>query len=339
MQNAKLTNNVIHLSEVTEVMIDEDEDFLPEQFAMNAESRKVVIEAIDRLPLRQREAVILHYYDRLNITETAEVMGITQPAASIHLKEACSRIKRDIESSADKLVRAMQGFVAIPFGDMLTRALFTEGAAFSPATQAWLSETIAKCGDIALLGAAVAAGGASAAGAGAAAGAAAESAVVGTTVAGAAGTSAAAGSGVIYCTATTATSIAKALLITVAAATATLAITAGAITLYASQNASPNTHAEGVITFTSAHEQGFVNPTIATASSKSQMGELYIHHWDIQTTDGEMVLYTGMGDTVDESIFAHMRENGILGEYELVFIMEDANGIKYELAHNFILLE
>jgi len=113
-QNARHTDNVIHMSDITETVMDDNEYLFPEQFAINAESRKVVIEAIDRLPLRQREAVILHYYDRLNITETAEVMGITQPAASIHLKEACIRIKRDLESSTGKLKRAVQGLVEIP---------------------------------------------------------------------------------------------------------------------------------------------------------------------------------------------------------------------------------
>ena len=318
MQNARLSDNVIHLSDLTEAAMDEDEKFLPEQFAMNAESRRTVIEAIDRLPQRQKEAVLLHYYDRLNVSETAEVMGITQPAASIHLKEACSRIKRDIESSTDKLVRAMQGIVVLPLGDILSRVLYTEGAIFMPANQAWMTETITKCSDLALVGA-VAAGGVAAGAAGAYSSAAGKGAALGST---------------------SAASVAKTCLTAIAATAATLAITVGAIVWHSSQLEDPvpvNANATGGVIFTSENELSHINPTSATASSGSNHGELYVHHWDIRTTDNRAILYTGESNIVGENVFEMMHASEQYGEYRLSFIMEDANGTKYELAHNFFL--
>jgi len=315
MQNTKLSDNVIHLSDLTEAAIDEDESFLPEQFAMNSESRKAIIEAIDRLPQRQKEAVLLHYYDRLNVTETAEVMGISQPAASIHLKEACSRLKRDIESSADKLIRAMQGFIAIPLGDMLSRALYSESAAFLPESQTWMAETIEKCGTIVLAGVVAAGGAAGAAGA-----------------AGASSTKTAGSSTLI--------TIAKGVATTVAAAAATLAITVGVITLHSAQNNEPLTsNATGTIVFSSNNAQSHINPTSASASTDSRYGELKVHNWNIETTDGSRALYTGESSIVDERAFNMMRENRQFGEYKLIFFVEDAYGATYELKHNFFLYD
>ena len=319
MQNSKLSDNVIHLSDLTEAAMDEDDSFLPEQFAMNAESRKTVIEAIDRLPQRQKEAVLLHYYDRLNVTETADVMGISQPAASIHLKEACSRIKRDIESSADKLMRAMQGFVAIPLGDMLSRVLYMEGAACTSMNQAWMTETIAKCGDITLAGAVA----------------------VGGVAAGAAGAyKTVTGSSAVSNATSNMSSVAKTILTAITATAATLAITIGAILWQSPQNIEPvSANATAGVIFTSDNDVSYVNPTSATASSGSRHGELRVHHWDIQTMDGKTILYTGESSNVDESVFAQMHENEQYGDYEIVFTMEDANGKRYELAHNFFIYE
>jgi len=314
MQNAKMSDNVIHLSDLTETVQDEDDSFLPEQFAMNAESRRTVIEAIDRLPQRQKEAVLLHYYDRLNVTETAEVMGISQPAASIHLKEACSGIKRDLESTAEKFMRAMQGFAAIPFGDLLSRTLYTEGSEFIPASQTWMAETIAKCSDPLIIGA-VAAGGA----------------------AGATGIYKSISAGSSTSKATTAATVAKTLLTVVIATTATLGITLGAIAWHSAQQNAGSTNATGGIVFTGRYEQSYLNPTGASASSNSKQGELTAHNWEIQTIDREIVLYSGTGNTVEENVFTTMLEEGRLGNYKLVFILEDANGTKYELTHNFFL--
>jgi len=317
MQNAKLLNNIIHLSDLSDAAMNEDENLLPEQIAMTAESRKVVIEAIDKLPQRQREAVMLHYYDRLNVSETAEVMGVSQPAATIHLKEARLRVKRDIESSAGKLITAMQGLVAIPLGDMLSRTLYTEGAMFVPANQTWLADTLTKCGDLVMVGAVTAGGAAGTAG-------------VYTAVKG----KAASGS------ASSIASAAKSILAAVTATVATLAITFGIVQWQSGrQEIQLPANATGGIVFSSENEVSFINPTSATASSDSRGGELYIHQWSIKTIDEGTVLYTGKSSVIDEEIFMSMHENHLYGSYELVFIMEDSNGTKYELGHNFFIVE
>lgn len=49
------------------------------------------------LPVRLREAVILHYYQGLSVTETAQALGITQPSASNRLKRGREKLRHLLE--------------------------------------------------------------------------------------------------------------------------------------------------------------------------------------------------------------------------------------------------
>jgi len=139
---------------------------------------------------------------------------------------------------------------------------------------------------------------------------------------------------------TTITSVAKTILTIITAIAATLAISVGAMIWFSAySNRQTSAGASGGIIFTSDDQRSFVNPTSAYASSGSWYGELYVYGWDIQTIDGETILYAGDTSFVGESIFSDMRENCLYGDYELVFLMEDVNGTRYELAHNFFLFE
>jgi len=308
MQNAKMSEKVIHLSNLPDAVSNEDEGMLPEQFAVNTENRKTVMGAIDKLPQRQREAIILHYYDRLNVTETAEVMGISQPAVSIHIREACSRIKRDLEATSKELIRTMQGFMMIPFGDILSRSLYTEGALFTPQNQSWVPEAVAKCGELALVGASMTGG------------------IVGV-------------KRINVNSKFGLPRIAKTLFSIVIAASVTLGLTFVAVSRNSTQNyIGPILNATGSVVFISNHEPSFINPIEASAISDSKYGKLKIHHWEIRNTDEKTVLFFKASKIVTEDIFQKMREEGFTGNFELVFILEDAIGIKYELAHNFYLL-
>lgn len=53
--------------------------------------------AIMRLPLRLREAVLLYYYQELNVVEIAKLLGISQPSVSERLKRARKKLKEYLE--------------------------------------------------------------------------------------------------------------------------------------------------------------------------------------------------------------------------------------------------
>ena len=53
--------------------------------------------AVMQLPIRLREVILLHYYQGLNVNETAEVLGISQPSVSNRLKRGREKLREALE--------------------------------------------------------------------------------------------------------------------------------------------------------------------------------------------------------------------------------------------------
>lgn len=72
-------------------LIDIEEDLhrfaTPSASLLQAETLKLVEEALETLPPRQREAFLLRYWEGLDIAETAAIMGCTEGSVKTH----CSR--------------------------------------------------------------------------------------------------------------------------------------------------------------------------------------------------------------------------------------------------------
>ena len=96
-KNSKQTS-VLNIDDYLENILEDKEDFLPHECAENKEMRKVVMEVISSLPIRQREAVMLHYYDGLSVTEVAEVMEVTTQSVSKSLAIARQKLRREFEN-------------------------------------------------------------------------------------------------------------------------------------------------------------------------------------------------------------------------------------------------
>ena len=59
----------------------------PQTLARISEIRKIMIDAIDRLPEKERLVISLYYYDELTMKEIGEVLEITESRVSqIHTK-------------------------------------------------------------------------------------------------------------------------------------------------------------------------------------------------------------------------------------------------------------
>jgi len=314
MQNAKHCN-ILYLNEELESAPEENEDFLPDVYTENEEDRRTVIEALDSLPLRQREAIILHYYDGLSVTETAEVMGIPQPSVSLYLKHARNKIKAELVGKTHWVKGVARGFAFLPIGTALTRVLSVESAAFSPTTAAWLPNVLAKCLESAQIVAA-------------------ESAAVSSVAAEGSVTSAVAEGS------TTTTATLKAGLISTTALIASAAITLTAF-IWAPASGGPiqkePTRAVGEIAFTGkSANQPYLNPEYAEAITDSVLGELTVLEWNITALDSEDAIFTGDND-FDSDIFNQMKAEKMDGDYMLLFLLEDANGDTYKLGHSFII--
>lgn len=72
-------------------------DTLPEGSQSASENARELALAVMNLPVRLREAVILHYYQGLSVTETAQALGIKQPTVSNRLKRGREKLRHLLE--------------------------------------------------------------------------------------------------------------------------------------------------------------------------------------------------------------------------------------------------
>ena len=105
----------------------EDDECLPSEYILREEERKAIMSFVDKLPERQLEAILLHYFDGLSITETAEQMGISQPAVSRYLSLARQKVKMEIQQHAEQTGN-MKNFEFTAIGPLVALALKDEAA-------------------------------------------------------------------------------------------------------------------------------------------------------------------------------------------------------------------
>ena len=88
---------VVSIDDYSESLTEDRNDALPYENAEKKERNESVKEIISVLPTKQREAVLLHYYDGLNVTEVAVVMGTSKANISQNLTLALKRLKNELE--------------------------------------------------------------------------------------------------------------------------------------------------------------------------------------------------------------------------------------------------
>jgi RNA polymerase sigma-70 factor (ECF subfamily) len=68
-----------------------------EQNAVAATRRRALVEAVRRLPDRQRDCVVLHYYEELSDVEIARALGISAGSVKTHLHRARAALATTLE--------------------------------------------------------------------------------------------------------------------------------------------------------------------------------------------------------------------------------------------------
>lgn len=66
------------------------------QIPTNGEEPPNLQEFIGNLPDRQREALVLRYYEKLSIRETAKIMGCREGTVKSHLHKALNNMRRSM---------------------------------------------------------------------------------------------------------------------------------------------------------------------------------------------------------------------------------------------------
>ncbi|MCL2857705.1 MAG: sigma-70 family RNA polymerase sigma factor [Oscillospiraceae bacterium] len=139
MKQGDMLNIDDHLEDTKE----ETGEFIPQEYVESKELRKKVMQAIEGLPMRQRETIMLHYYDGLSVTEIARVLDVTTQSVSKNLAVARGKLKEELGRGLQASGQ-MGAMVALPIGAVLEEVLKIESACFS-AGEAYIHNFVSRC--------------------------------------------------------------------------------------------------------------------------------------------------------------------------------------------------
>ena len=293
-QNAKQAD-VVSIDYFVESIAEENEIFLPGEYTIKEEDRKIVMDIVKQLPDRQSEAVMLHYYEGLTVTETAESMGVSRSNVNDYLVIARNKIKVGIQKMADSS-STLYSISLLPIGAVITQVLRDEAAALPPVKEAWIAKAVAASQ-----------AGASAKGTGVGA------FLLSVTPA-------------IFISFIAALAVAGGLLLAGVLPIRQSDLSERMVVIVS--------EATGDIVFSGGdNAYPYINPKQATVRTGSSHGELVIQSWGISTEDGT-ILWSGEGNNANAAL-TELSRNGQDGKYILVFTLEDVNGCPYVLSHSF----
>ena len=126
--------------------IEETDDFIPQEYVENRELRHKIMNAIKDLPMRQRETIMLHYYQGLSVTEIAKVLDVTTQSVSKNLAVARSKLKSELGGELQGSGTG-SSMTMMSVGAILGWILQKESACFA-AGEAYTQGFVARCGQL-----------------------------------------------------------------------------------------------------------------------------------------------------------------------------------------------
>jgi RNA polymerase sigma-70 factor (ECF subfamily) len=87
---------LLNIDDYLDNRVEVNEESLPQEYVENEEQRQAVIGVLSSLTERQKETVMLHYYDGLSVTEVAEVMKISKQSVSEYLSVSRAKLRREL---------------------------------------------------------------------------------------------------------------------------------------------------------------------------------------------------------------------------------------------------
>lgn len=81
-----------------ETQFEEDEEFLPQEILDSKEKQRIIKDIIDNLPIEQKTAVYLYYFDELSLAEVAEDMECSEGTVKSRLNYARKKIKTEVNT-------------------------------------------------------------------------------------------------------------------------------------------------------------------------------------------------------------------------------------------------
>lgn len=83
-------------------VVEEREEFIPDEALDKAELRKAIQEMVDNLPEEQRTAIMMRYFDEMSVKEIAEVQSVTEGTVKSRLNYGRKAIKNAVEDYEKK---------------------------------------------------------------------------------------------------------------------------------------------------------------------------------------------------------------------------------------------
>ena len=72
-------------------------EMLPDPVQSPLEEETALTVAVMNLPQKEREVILLYYYQDMNVNEIARTLGVTQPTVSYRLKRAREKLRQEME--------------------------------------------------------------------------------------------------------------------------------------------------------------------------------------------------------------------------------------------------
>jgi RNA polymerase sigma-70 factor (sigma-E family) len=79
---------------------DDDQASVDDEILLREDQQRV-IDALRELPHRQRDCIVLRYYDELGIDDIATTLGISRNSVKTHLSRGLDSLERKLEAPAD----------------------------------------------------------------------------------------------------------------------------------------------------------------------------------------------------------------------------------------------
>ena len=282
-------------TEAHATLIEDDVEFLPSEYVIRQEERKVVMSLVDKLPERQLEAILLHYFEGLSISETAQQMAVTQPAVSRYLSLAKKKVKTELHRYSEK-TGGKHYMASIATGALIMQVMHNEAALLPGVSKVFIEQAV---------------------NAGLAKGASSKAAYLMSTtnmrdlaIGAALVLSACA---VVFCC-----WVGSQVFETVRNSQTVAAVTTTGEILFTDINMNTTT----------------INPTQAKVWASNGRGDLTALSWWITKKSSNSIIHSGEGGDVNDAL-AGMCEAGEFGEYTLFLSMEDAEGATYTLQRQF----
>ena len=283
--NAKQAD-VLNMGDYLENMAEANDDFLPSEYVIKEEDRK---------------AVMLHYYEGMSITETAEAMGIVRQNVNRYLILARDKIKSGLQQQA-KSSNSLYSISLLPIGGLLIKVLQDEAALMPPVNEAIIAKVVSS-----------------------------SSARSGNTSAKKTGV----GDFLLRAVPAIVFSI------SVAIALVGGLLATGVIPYNQAppqeQRASITNNVSATVLFSGGNSvYEYINPQIAQVQTGSDIGAVTIRKWSIVAIGSASPIYNGEGEAANSAL-AELSRYGKDGEYEIIFSIQDELGDTYTLRRTFFI--